>query len=66
MASKTLSASPGDDLFRLAAEQYGDADGWTLIARANSLYDPIIQTDILLVIPEYSEARANDGIWAPA
>lgn len=62
MATKTLSASPGDDLYRIAAQEYGIADGWTLIAKANGLVDPVIQTDVALIIPDFNEARLTGGV----
>lgn len=65
MAIQTvIAASAGDDLFRIAASYYGDAAGWVLIARANSLFDPIIATDTNLSIPNYSKIKTNDGIMA--
>lgn len=64
MALTTITAAPGDDLYRIAAEKYGDATAWTLIARANGLWDPLIQDDISLDIPFYNAAQANDGILA--
>lgn len=57
-----IALAPGADLFRVAAEQYSDATAWTLIARANGLWDPYISTDVTIVIPEYNKNRANDGI----
>ncbi|MFL9904220.1 LysM peptidoglycan-binding domain-containing protein [Paraburkholderia fungorum] len=64
MAITTVTVSPGDDLYRLAAQYYGDATAWTLIARANGLTDPLIQTDSTLDIPVYNAAQANDGTLA--
>lgn len=64
MAITTVTVSPGDDLYRLAAQYYGDATAWTLIARANGLTDPLIQTDSTLDIPAYNANQANDGILA--
>lgn len=61
-ATANLAVSPGDDLFRIAATQYGDATGWALIAAANGLADPLIQADAVLTIPAWNAARANDGI----
>lgn len=57
-----IPLAPGDDLFRLAAEHYQDATAWTLIARANGLWDPLIQVDVVVVVPAYNKARANGGI----
>jgi nucleoid-associated protein YgaU len=66
MATVSFSASPGDDLYRLAARFYGDAEGWTLIATANPALggDPMVRANIVLTIPPYSAARANGGILA--
>jgi nucleoid-associated protein YgaU len=64
MAITTVTVSPGDDLYRLAAKYYGDATAWTLIARANGLTDPLIATDSTLDIPAYNAPQANDGILA--
>lgn len=61
----TLAASPGDDLYRIAAQQYGDPEAWTLIARANGLFDPLIQVDLVLNIPTYNQTAANGGVLVP-
>lgn len=68
MAITTLSVYPGDDLYRVAAEQYGDASAWTLIDRVNPQLggDPLIQSATTIVIPVYNRARAGDGVIAPA
>lgn len=58
----SLNLVPGDDLFRKAAEYYGNAAGWTLIARANGLYDPYIQVAQIISIPQYNRNRVNDGV----
>jgi nucleoid-associated protein YgaU len=65
MAVTTLTVAPGDDLYRLAAEYYGDASAWTLIAAANPAVngDPLIQTDMTIGIPLYNATRANDGVF---
>ena len=59
-----LAVNPGDDLFRIAAENYGDATAWTLIVFANPGLpaDPVIQTSGVIVIPAYNSGRANNGI----
>ncbi len=62
MPGQTRQVSPGDDLYRVAAEEYGDAEGWVLIAAANGLSDPLIQADAVLVLPAYSAARVNGGV----
>lgn len=60
----SITVSPGDDLYRIAAQYYGDASAWTLIATANGLSDPLVQTDATISIPVYNLGRANDGILA--
>lgn len=64
MANTSIVVSQGDDLFRIAAQAYGDASAWTLIANANGLADPVIQVDATLTVPDFSALRANDGILA--
>lgn len=65
MATLTsITVSPGDDLYRIAAQYYGHAEAWTLIANANGLSDPLIQADATIAIPTYNVGRANDGILA--
>jgi nucleoid-associated protein YgaU len=65
MPNTSLSVVEGDDHYRIATQTYGDAAAWTLIAQANGLTDPIVQTDATLTIPDYSKTRANDGVLAP-
>jgi nucleoid-associated protein YgaU len=64
MAITTRTVAPGDDLYRVAAEVYGNSSAWTLIARANGLIDPLIQVDAVLSIPAYNANQVNDGILA--
>jgi nucleoid-associated protein YgaU len=64
MAITNRTVSPGDDLYSLAAEYYQDATAWTLIARANGLTDPLIQSDMVLSIPAYNANQVNGGILA--
>ena len=64
MGITSRTVSPGDDLYALAALHYGDASAWTLIARANGLTDPLIQTDSTLSIPAYVAPQVNSGILA--
>ncbi len=63
-ALTSITVSPGDDLYRIAAQFYGDATAWTIIATANGLSDPLIQADATISIPVYNQGRANDGILA--
>lgn len=44
----------GGHLFDLAAQEYGDATAWTVIAQANNLTDPVITGTQTLVIPSMS------------
>ncbi len=64
MALTSITVAPGADLYALAARLYGDASAWTLIARANGLTDPLIQTDSTLIIPAYIKPQVNNGILA--
>ncbi len=41
----------GGNLFALAAQYYGDASQWALIAQANNLTDPMIVGEQTLLIP---------------
>ena len=63
MATLTsITVSPGDDLYRIAAQFYGDAPGGAqIIMNANGLSDPLIQADATINIPTYNKSRANDG-----
>lgn len=64
MANNSITVSPGDDLFKIAARIYGAATAWTLLARANGLTDPQITVSATLSVPDYNATRANDGILA--
>ena len=67
MATLTsITVSPGDDLYRIAAQYYGDVTGWKLIADANGLSDALIQADLTIDIPTFSAVRANDGAIEPS
>lgn len=41
----------GGNLYAIAAEEYGDAAQWALIAKANNLTDPVLIGTINLIIP---------------
>ena len=41
----------GGNLYAIAAEEYGDAAQWALIAKANNLTDPVLTGTINLIIP---------------
>ena len=47
------------DLYHLAAAAYGDARGWTRIAQANQLTDPMISGVTQLVIPPANAVPAT-------
>lgn len=42
-------------LFKLAAQYYGDATQWPVIANANNLEDPFITSPITLFIPPWNQ-----------
>ena len=51
----------GDNLFRIAAEQLGDATQWIRIAQLNNLSDPMLTEVNTLLIPEV-DTTAGGGI----
>lgn len=53
----------GGNLFRIAAEQLGDATQWIRIAQLNGLTDPILTGVITLRIPN-ADPNAGGGIAA--
>jgi nucleoid-associated protein YgaU len=53
----------GDNLFRIAAEQLGDATQWIRIAQLNSLTDPMLTAVNTLLIPDI-DSSAGGGIAA--
>jgi len=63
-AATPLLCPAGTDLYRLAAQIYGFADGAVLILRTNGLTDPILEADANLIIPPYNATQANGGILA--
>ena len=50
----------GGNLYNIAAQQYGDAMGWTAIALANNIVDPVVTGLTDLSIPPYN--NQTDGI----
>ncbi len=60
MKSITLA---GGNLFRIAAEQLGDATQWIRIAQLNSLTDPMLSGVTTLRIPS-TDRSAGGGIAA--
>jgi len=53
----------GGNLFRIAAEQLGDATQWVRIAQLNGLSDPMISGVQVLQIPDVNP-NAGGGIAA--
>jgi hypothetical protein len=51
----------GGNLFRIAAEQLGDATQWLRIAQLNALSDPNIAGVVTLLIPDV-DPNAGGGI----
>jgi hypothetical protein len=59
---KTITVA-GGNLFRVAAEQLGDATQWIRIAQLNNLSDPMLSGVVMLLIPE-TNPSAGGGIAA--
>jgi hypothetical protein len=57
---KTITVA-GGNLFRIAAEQLGDATQWLRIAQLNSLNDPMLSGVRTLLIPDQNP-DAGGGI----
>jgi len=53
----------GGNLFRIAADQLGDATQWIRIAQVNNLTDPIIVGVLDLALPD-SDPGAGGGVAA--
>jgi hypothetical protein len=53
----------GGNLFRIAAEQLGDATQWIRIAQLNRLSDPMLSGVVTLLLPE-RDLRAGGGVAA--
>lgn len=51
----------GGNLFRVAAEQLGDATQWIRIAQANGLSDPMLSGVVVLRIPA-TDPQAGGGV----
>lgn len=62
-SARTITVS-GGNLYDIAAKQYGDPTGATLIMQANGLHDPTITGNTTLIMPPYNQAAANGGILA--
>ncbi|CAH2603220.1 conserved protein of unknown function [Rhodovastum atsumiense] len=62
MSAKTITVA-GGNLFRIAAEELGDATQWDRIARLNGLWDPMLTGVVTLRIPAPAgEGQTTDGI----
>jgi hypothetical protein len=48
---KTITAA-GGNLFRIAAEQLGDATQWVRIAQINNIEDPMLSGVVTLILPD--------------
>ena len=59
-SGKTVTVA-GANLFRLAAEQLGDATQWNRIARLNGLWDFLVTGTVTLKIPPV-DPNASGGI----
>jgi hypothetical protein len=57
---KTITVT-GDNLFRIAAAQLGDATQWIRIAELNNLSDPVLIDITNLLIPDV-DLSAGGGI----
>jgi hypothetical protein len=53
----------GDNLFRLAAVELGDATQWIRIAELNQITDPVLTDVTTLLIPDF-DPNAGGGIAA--
>jgi len=62
MSGSTTITVVGGNLFRIAAEQLGDATQWNRIASLNGLYDPFLQGITTLIIPRVDKNAGNGGI----
>jgi nucleoid-associated protein YgaU len=59
---KTITTA-GGNLFRIAAEELGDATQWIRIAQLNRLSDPMLSGVVTLLIPDLNP-EAGGGIAA--
>ena len=51
----------GGNLFRIAADELGDATQWVRIARLNRLKDPVLAGVVTLLLPA-RDAAASGGM----
>lgn len=59
---RTITAA-GGTLFRVAADELGDATQWVRIAALNGLSDPMLQGVVVLRLPPI-DAKAGGGVVA--
>lgn len=61
----TIMTIAGGNLFRVAAEIFGDATQWTRIARSNRLLDPLLEGVVELNIPDDGSqpSQQYDSQW---
>lgn len=57
---KTLTVV-GGNLFRIAADQLGDATQWIRVAQLNGVVDPILSGTMTLILPD-TDPTATGGI----
>lgn len=57
--SSQVRTVAGGNLFQIAAANYGDADSWTSIAKANGLSDPVINGLAALKIPAKADVTGG-------
>ena len=64
LIGKTVTVA-GGNLYRLAADAYGDATLWYVIAAANGLWDPMLSpVPTALIVPPKPADGGNGGIRA--
>jgi len=59
---KTITVA-GDNLFRIAAVELGDATQWIRIAELNHVTDPVLTGVTTLLIPDF-DPNAGGGVAA--
>ncbi len=62
MSGNTTLTVAGGNLFRIAAQELGDATQWNRIAAANGLWDPFLDGVLTLTIPPVDPNAGNGGI----
>lgn len=58
-SSANVQTVAGGNLFQIAAANYGDADSWTAIAKANGLSDPVITGLATLKLPAQGDTTGG-------